>query len=267
MDGLAPLTLDPAPVQADNATRPQTPTRLLCLALIWVVGAVVAGIAAAFVAGLTIGVHNGLTLRDPARAWKLGPAAYGLICIGVTDVMLLLAAWRRAKVVGRGDVMAGLGGGPIKRPRLLAALAIIGAAVVFGWMVLLSAWLKPSDHMGITALLRDTQAAGPIMQGAMVLCMVVLSPIWEELFFRGWLWTGLRQHWRPMPVMLATSLPWLMLHLTDGLVRPLFLIPAAITFSLARQYCGGVRASLTLHMLNNLIAIVIVTLAVPAGHP
>src|SRR5580698_8419676 len=231
MDTLAPAMLGTAPAPAETPVRPEKPARLLFLAVVWVLAAVAAGIASALVVG-----------------------------IAVTDVVLLLAAWARAEVVGQGDAIAGLGGGPITRPRLLVVFAIVGAAVVVGWMVLLSHWLNPEDQTGITALLKDAATAGLFMQAAMLLCMAGLSPLWEELFFRGWLWTGLRRHWRPLPVMVATALPWLLLHMADGLLRPLFLIPAAIMFSLARQYCGGVRASLTLHVLNNLIALVIVTL-------
>jgi membrane protease YdiL (CAAX protease family) len=266
MDALAPAVLGPVPAYANPRGQPEKPARLLFLAVIWVLAAAVAGIASLIVVGFVIGVHNGMTSKAPGHAWKVAPTVLVLISIIVTDVVLLVAARRRARVVGQGNAIAGLGGGPIRRPRLLAAIAIVGAASVTGWMVLLSQWLKPADNTGITALLKDTWTGGPFLQAATVLCMVGLSPLWEELFFRGWLWTGLRRHWRPLPVMVATALPWLMLHMADGLLRPLFLIPAAIMFSLARQYCGGVRASLTLHVLNNLMAIAIVALALPAGH-
>ena len=265
MDALAPALLETAPAPAETPVRPEKPARLLFLAVVWVLGAVAAGIASALVVGVAVGVHNHAEATVPAHAWTVAPAVYGLICIAVTDVVLLLVAWSRAEIVGRGDAIAGLGAGPITRPRLLTVFAIVGAAVVVGWMVLLSHWLNPEDNTGVTALLKDAAITGPFMQVAMLLCMAGLSPLWEELFFRGWLWTGLRRHWPPLPVMVATALPWLLLHMTDGLLRPLFLIPAAIMFSLARQYCGGVRASLTLHILNNLIALVIVTLALPAG--
>lgn len=267
MDMLAPVMLDASPAYAETGASPEKPVRLLFFAVVWVLAAIAAGIVAAFLAGLVVGVHNGMTARLPGHAWKLAPAVYGLICIAVTDVVLLWAAWRRGKAVGRGDVMAGLGDGPVMRPRLLVVFAIVGAPVVFGWLVLLSQWLKPPGHIGITALLSGAAGSSPFIQAAIVLCVIGLSPLWEELFFRGWLWTGLRRHWRPLPVMLATALPWLLLHLADGLLRPLFLIPAAIMFSLARHYCGSVRASLTLHMLNNLIAIAIVVLALASGHP
>ena len=54
--------------------------------------------------------------------------------------------------------------------------------------------------------------------------------------------------------MVATTIPWLALHMFDGLLRPLYLLPMGVMLCLARQYCGGTRASITLHVLNNLMA-------------
>ncbi len=266
MDAVMPEVLDTAPAETESNARPEKPARLLILALVWVLGGIAAGLVSVVGLILVIRLHNGVGSTEPARAWTATPVVGALLSLAVTDVMLLLAAWRRASVVGRGDTMTGLGDGPIRRPRLLVAFAIVGAASVFGWIVLLGHWMKPPDDTGILTLLRDTRAAGPFMEAAMLVCMIGLSPLWEELFFRGWLWTGLRRHWRPLPVMVATALPWLLLHMADGLFRPLFLIPAAIILSLARQYCGGVRASIALHILNNLIATGLVVLALPAGH-
>lgn len=94
-----------------------------------------------------------------------------------------------------------------------------------------------------------------MLQFASLAILVGLVPLSEELFFRGWLWTGLRKHWGVLPVMLATTLPWLLIHMPDGLTRPLFLLPSAILFNLARHLCGGVRASIVVHVLNNLMAL------------
>lgn len=266
MDAVTPEVLDTAPAQTESHARPEKPARLLFLALVWVLGGIAAGLVSVVGLILVIRLHNGVGPTGPAHTWTAAPVVGGLLSLAVTDVMLLLAALRRGSVVGRGDTMAGLGGGPIRRPRLLAALAIVGAAGVFGWAALLSHWVKPPDDTAIVMLLRDARSAGPFMAATMIVCMIGLSPLWEELFFRGWLWTGLRRHWGPLPVMVATALPWLLLHMADGLVRPLFLIPAAIILCLARQYCGGVRATVALHVLNNLIATAVVVLVLPAGH-
>jgi hypothetical protein len=91
--------------------------------------------------------------------------------------------------------------------------------------------------------------------------MIFGAPIAEELFFRGWLWTGLRRTVSPVPTALITSALWLACHLTNGLRYPLALLPAAAILSLARHYGGSVRASIALHFWNNLFAIVAVGVA------
>src|SRR5580698_6158257 len=113
MDGLAPVLLETAPTPAETPVRLEKPARLLFLAVVWVLGAVAAGIASALVVGVVVGVHNHAASTGSAHAWAVSPTIYGLICIAVTDVVLLLAAWARAEVVGQGDAIAGLGGGPI----------------------------------------------------------------------------------------------------------------------------------------------------------
>ena len=242
----------------------ESPARSLFIALVWVLGGIAASFAAGFVVGFVIGFHNGAVRNNPTRIWSLPPADLALLGTVVSDVVLLRAAWGRARVIGGGDVVAGLGAGPFKRPGLLAILALVDVSFIAGLAVLPLHWVTP-PHAGIVTLAGSAANAAPVVQGATLVCIILLSPAWEELFFRGWLWTALRRHWRPFPVMLATAVPWLLLHMLDGLSRPLFLIPAAIMFSLARHYCGSVRASLTLHILNNLTAMAIAVAAL--SHP
>ncbi len=89
----------------------------------------------------------------------------------------------------------------------------------------------------------------------LVILTVGLSPIAEELFHRGWLWTALRNFWAPIPVMVATGLPWLAIHLLDDIRAPIAIFFVGIILSLARHFRGSVRASMALHLLNNLAAI------------
>lgn len=234
--------------------RPERPVRLLCLALVWLVAASVAAWAWVFVIDVILGLPN---VSPPGRA-HLAPGAQPpveLLMLLVADVVLVCAGWTRGAAVGGGNARAGLGFGPIRRPGLLIAFATLGQAAVFGWAVVVYVVLQPADHGLIAPLLAALPRAGVLEQAGTLLCAVVLSPLWEEFFFRGWLWTGLRRYWGTLPVMLATTVPWLALHLFDGLLRPLFLLPMAVMLCLARQYCGGVRASITLHVLNNLIAL------------
>lgn len=246
--------------------RPERPVRLFCFALIWLAAASAAAWAGGFLIGVMVGVHNGSPLKH-TLAWQVGQPSAILLMLLVADVVLVFAGWRRGSAVGGGDARAGLGFGPIRRTGLLLTFATMGEAVVFGWAILVFCVLQPANHGVIASLLTATPHASTLEQAVTLFCTVVLSPLWEEFFFRGWLWTGLRRYWGTLPVMFATAVPWLSLHMFDGLLRPLYLFPMAVMLCLARQYCGGIRASITLHMLNNLIAMLLVLFLLPPLHP
>jgi hypothetical protein len=88
--------------------------------------------------------------------------------------------------------------------------------------------------------------------------VAVLAPVSEELFFRGWMWEALRQRgYAVVTTGFLSAVPWLLLHGIDSPGRILFLIPAALIFSLARYVGGSVLASLAPHMTNNLAAVLV----------
>jgi membrane protease YdiL (CAAX protease family) len=252
MDALSDTDLAGLSVRGPSL-RPERPLRMFCLALAWLVAASAAAWACVFVIRVVVGAHIG---SPPGRAqgWHVGRPHAALLMLLVADVVLVFAGWRRGAGVGRGDARVGLGFGPIRRPGLLLALATLGQAAVFGWAVVIYVVLPPADHGVISTLLAGIRHASVLEQAATLFCAIVLSPLWEEFFFRGWLWTGLRRYWSALAVMVATTVPWLVLHMFDGLLRPLYLLPMGVMLCLARQYCGGIRASITLHVLNNLIA-------------
>jgi membrane protease YdiL (CAAX protease family) len=265
MPALAPDVLGVRPANVDSRGRLATPARLLSDALFCQVAAVAAGFAVALI--LAIGFHHKAAWTGQAHAWNRAPAVVELTASFITGLVVLLAARTRARIVGGGNTAAGLGDGPITRPRLLVAFAIIGAVLNFSLAGLLDVWLKPDDRDAIAVLFEQAWAAGPFFQAMALLYAVGLGPLSEEWFFRGWLWTGMRRHWRPLPVMVATALPWVLLHMFDSPVHAVGVIPAAIVLSLARQYCGGVRASLVLHVLTNLSLVTLAIVMRLAGHP
>ena len=250
MDVLSHTDIAGLPVHGASL-RPERPLRMFCLALAWLVAASVAAWACVFVLRVIVGLHN----SSPPARWQVGRPHSALLMLLVADVVLVFAGWRRGTAIGGGDVRAGLGFGPIRRPGLLLGFATLGQAAVFGWALVVYFLLPPADHGVISTLLAGISHASVLEQAATLFSAIVLSPLWEEFFFRGWLWTGLRRHWGALPVMVATTVPWLALHMFDGPLRPLYLLPMGVMLCLARQYCGGIRASITLHVLNNLIAI------------
>lgn len=234
---------------------PERPARLFLRAGLWVAAALATAVAVA-VALDVVQAHRFVApgLTDPRIAALLTTAALGLV--------LLVGARRQARWIGRGDIRLGLGAGPIRRPLLLLLLAVLTVFVPPAWILALRPLLHPQHQAeGVTEMVRAATSLGPAIQIATWFVMVALAPMAEELFFRGWLWTGLRRRWGLPGVIAGTSLPWLALHMPDGALRPLFLLPAALLFSLARQCCGGVWASLTLHLVNNAISVAVLTLA------
>jgi membrane protease YdiL (CAAX protease family) len=86
---------------------------------------------------------------------------------------------------------------------------------------------------------------------------VFLAPIAEELFFRGWLWNALKQHWNGLLTASVVSGLWLAVHLEQGMPAVIGLIPVAVLIAFARHFGKSVRASIAVHMAMNLVAAVI----------
>jgi len=174
----------------------------------------------------------------------------------VFQATLLFGAWREARRIGHGNWRLGLAALPIKRRGTVAALT---ALLLLYLGLLVAASVTSYSAKGGTALPRigpevlaaQTGMVAMMLQG---LFLVAVAPLAEELFFRGWLWTGFRAHRSARWTAVVTSLMWLLLHLPDGWAKPLYPIPTAILLSLARQYGNSVRASLLLHVVNNLVA-------------
>lgn len=235
---------------------PEPAWRLIAWALAWQVAA-----ACASVAG---GILSGLVVAFLLSGGRFVPLNEPALLVGSTvclQAVLLWAAWRRSRIAGEGSRAAGLGWVAVRRRWLVAALAVVLVVNLAGLLLLLRYAGVEIPHTGTMDLMQKLSEMGRPAQVAMVLLLAAGAPIAEELFFRGWLWTALRRRWAVLPVMGCTSLLWLMAHLLDGVTRPLFLIPAAIVLSLARHYCGSVRASIVLHCFNNLLAVGLLALA------
>jgi membrane protease YdiL (CAAX protease family) len=105
-------------------------------------------------------------------------------------------------------------------------------------------------------ILANLERGGPGILAFKIVLVAMLAPVSEELFFRGWLWEVLRQRGHTvLTTSSMTAIPWLLLHGIDSPGRILFLVPAAVIFSLARYKGGSVLASLAVHMTNNLAAV------------
>lgn len=96
--------------------------------------------------------------------------------------------------------------------------------------------------------------------GLVVLNLGVLAPLAEELFFRGWLYTGLRARYGFWPSYLVTATLFAAIHWDANHRRILLVLPLALALGLLREGTGSIKPTVLLHAVYNL-TIVAITLA------
>ncbi len=99
----------------------------------------------------------------------------------------------------------------------------------------------------------------PLTTYGVLLGSIIIAPICEELFFRGFVLPGLLHEMSPVWAVLISAALFATAHVDPGTFLPLFAIGIALGF--VRLRSGSVWASISLHMLNNTLASVIIVLA------
>jgi membrane protease YdiL (CAAX protease family) len=100
-----------------------------------------------------------------------------------------------------------------------------------------------------------------------VLLIGVLAPVSEELFFRGFLFAGLRGRLSLWPAVVITGLLFGLVHAPSGIttVVPLALLGGMLAWFYA--YNGSLWPSIFMHMTNNGLALAVTALVGPGLVP
>jgi membrane protease YdiL (CAAX protease family) len=219
---------------------PKPPAKPLYV-LLRMLGWLLLATATVFLLAFIIGVVEAVSKSSVTVPHLVTALSY----IYVTQIVIFWGALRRAKITSRsGHIVDGLGFYWPARWRLVIWLAIL---IV---MLHLTGTGRPPQIAFLESAFAS--ASFPI-QGSIILLAVLVAPVAEELFYRGWLWTALRFFWRPASVMIVTSVTWLAVHMMDNIYLIPRLIPLAIILSVARHHCGSVAATIGLHMVNNAV--------------
>lgn len=99
----------------------------------------------------------------------------------------------------------------------------------------------------------------PLTTYATLAAAVVIAPFCEEIFFRGFVLTGLLHDLSPIWALVISSALFAIAHADPGSFVPLFAIGLCLGF--LRLRTGSTWASISLHMLNNLLSSVLIILA------
>ena len=218
--------------------QPQSALYLIVVAIGWVLLAFVPGL----LLGAALGVNNRLHLIEATDLRSLVIQAAILSFAGV----ILLAAFVQGRIDGHGNTRAGLGDAPISNWIPVNWLTAAGVA----YAVLVSVVFHAVPR-GLNSAL-NIVPGNPSHNLYVFFLGTCVAPLSEELFLRGWMWTGLRKNWNVESAMLLTGGIWLAGHFANGVLSPFVLLPVAIILSAARHVGQSVRAPIVIHASYNL---------------
>ena len=178
------------------------------------------------------------------------------------------AAPTAAPTLGEPPAAPGLPSAASPGRAALRALGLRGFSVLRA-LVLVAAGLVAIDLFGtlydllrvptnVDALLRDAQRA-PLTTLATRLVAVIVAPVCEEIFFRGFLLSGLMLAMPAWAAVLASALVFGFAHADPGSFLPLVMI--GVVLGVLRLRSGSLWPGIALHTLNNLNAAIFVLTA------
>ncbi len=179
--------------------------------------------------------------------WSYAERALVILTLETT---LLFPAWFWGpRKYGGGWATLGLRHFPLWKGLALGVVAVIAAAVAsIRWDILRQARgllsqpdLLPQLRSGLPSLLM------------MLFVIAVLSPIAEEVFFRGFLLAGLRAHLGWSAAVVISAALFSMAHLIPGSLPGIFMI--GILFGLLYEFTDSIWPSVAMHGLLNAMAV------------
>jgi len=131
------------------------------------------------------------------------------------------------------------------------------------WVGLAAAFAPASDTLryaiGQNTLSRFTIDAyqSAVFVPLLWVAFIVMAPMWEEIVFRGFLFTGIQQsRVGSAGAVLVTATLWAGLHLQYNLCGILTVLVLGLLLGMARLQSGSIVPCIVMHGVNNLIATV-----------
>jgi len=156
---------------------------------------------------------------------------------------------------------------PLGRPLRLLGLRPFRLSAIWIMLATLVAYYIAAGLFASLVLKPDQEDIGGelgvgnpsvVIAVAAVLMIVLLAPIAEELFFRGFLFAGLRTRWSLWPAAITSGLIFGSVHAPTGITT---VVPLAVLgFALCWLYdrTGSLWPCVIAHMINNGLALAVV---------
>jgi hypothetical protein len=240
---------------------------------VWTVAvAFLAAFGATLCAGGLFGVGVMLSAGLPARPADIAALQHRVARFATTPAFLIGGALVSSLAFG----LTALAAGRLSPEPLVARLGLgaprVGAARIALMVLLLLAVGQGLDSILALAgwegqgvlghMARALARPSPGVLLAAVLVIGLLAGTGEELFFRGYVQTRLRRRWGVWPAILATSVLFGLVHL-DPWHSPVAAV-IGVTLGWIAELSGSVRPAIVAHVVNNVLAVVLMALAVAA---
>jgi CAAX protease family protein len=187
----------------------------------------------------------------------------GIVELAFVIAPAYYAAVRRGPGVTPRQGFAALG---LRSTRLRGAIvaSVTGFVVIISCSLLYSFLLQAFKlplHTNSDVLLQQAKYA-PISTLALVAGAVLVAPICEEIFFRGFLFGGLLHRMNFWPAALLSAFLFALAHGDIGSFAVLFVI--GLVLAVARWRVGSIWPGIVIHAANNATAAVAIVLALTA---
>jgi len=133
---------------------------------------------------------------------------------------------------------------------------LLNIAIVIG-LILISSYLSPILAQSRDEMFMIEAYKTSVWPALLGISVVVFAPLFEEGFFRGFLFVGLeRSRLGPTGTVILTAVAWALLHLQYDIFGMATILVLGLVFGIVRLKTGSLWSTLLLHSIWNLVAIV-----------
>jgi membrane protease YdiL (CAAX protease family) len=142
------------------------------------------------------------------------------------------------------------------RTRWWQDLLLVVACIGVSWILAAAISMLRLDQKGVLADLDSSlrQMRGPLLALA-VLIIGIVGPFAEEVLFRGYVQTRLRERWGPVPAVVIAAALFGLLHF--DLVHSPFAFGMGLGLGYATERSGSIWPAVWAHMANNTISVLL----------
>ena len=174
---------------------------------------------------------------------------FWLLVIGTILFSFLLRRMRPADLFGFDRL------GFTKVFLLGAGLLIAALPLIFASSAVVSSLMHVNSQKDSQPIMQLFEGvAEPTKKIPIILLAIVIAPLAEEFFFRGFLYGVLKHYGGPLPSLVFTGAAFALIHLHVPSLLPLFLLACVLT--LAYELSGSLLVPMAMHALFNAVTLV-----------